>query len=226
MRSRFQIHGLIPAEPRVDPRGFTLIELLVVMAIIAILASMLLPVLGKAQAQGQTIHCLNNERQLILAVQLYHPDNADTLPPIQDRMPEGFETSWRSYLFPYVGKSPQVFDCPAEKEETYASGRPVNSKTPSQWLIGQPLNGEILLPSGIGAVNAHWAAGGAPPVRAAGRLRKQSLPRLRHRGTDPDDPVRRRSQRCLRRLAQRPVVDLEGVGRRQLGGVQPIDPEG
>ena len=57
--------------------GFTLVELAVVIATVAVLAALLLPALAGTRPNAQAFQCLENQRQLILAWQMYAQDNSD-----------------------------------------------------------------------------------------------------------------------------------------------------
>jgi prepilin-type N-terminal cleavage/methylation domain-containing protein/prepilin-type processing-associated H-X9-DG protein len=69
-------------------RGFTLIELLVVIAIIAILAAILFPVFAKAREKARQSSCLNNQRQIAVAILMYAQDHDEMLPDASNVWPE------------------------------------------------------------------------------------------------------------------------------------------
>jgi prepilin-type N-terminal cleavage/methylation domain-containing protein len=79
-------------------RAFTLIELLVVVAIIAILAAILLPVLGKATDTGKSIACRSNLKQWGVATQIYVTDHDDFLPPDGTPNPSAANTNSGWYV--------------------------------------------------------------------------------------------------------------------------------
>ena len=81
-------------------QGFTLVELLVVIAIIAILAAILFPVFAKAREKGRQASCINNQRQLAIAILTFAQDHDEMLP--------AGEEVWASIDLP-----PKIFVCPS-----------------------------------------------------------------------------------------------------------------
>lgn len=78
VRMDFQIMD----SPRSLRSGFTLIELLTVIAIIAILAGILIPVVGRVRDQARASVCVSNLRQIGMGIHLYAADNYDRTPPL------------------------------------------------------------------------------------------------------------------------------------------------
>ena len=178
---------------RLDRVGFTLIELLVAIAIIAILAALLLPVLARAKDKAYKVYCMNNGHQISLAAQLYAADFNEWLPPNEPVTPIGWVRGGTinpsandvSYLIDpnYARLAPYyrnygVWKCPADPSRvddlnghvvprirSYA----VNGAVGTQAIRTAPVDGKFL--DGHGGNRA-----GVGPWRTYGKLTDMTAP--------------------------------------------------
>ena len=98
--------------------GFTLIELLIVVLIICILFGLFMPVVNSARGAARKVKCMNNERQLGVAILSYAEDN-------NGQLPAGYDENWVPWMTTVTnvlvaagipqksGTYPAVFQCPS-----------------------------------------------------------------------------------------------------------------
>ena len=129
----------VPAPANIS-RAFTLIELLVVLAIIALLAALLLPALGRAKESARAAVCLSNLHQIGIALQLYVSENNNKLPVMRDVSTDPAVAATNT--FPAINRvlatqlgNTNVLRCPSDVQQLFET-------TGSSYSWNSLLNGE------------------------------------------------------------------------------------
>jgi|ERR1043166_94329 prepilin-type N-terminal cleavage/methylation domain-containing protein len=105
-------------------RGVTLIEILVVIAIIAILAALLLPVVSRAKSRAALTKCISNQKQIATALLLYAEHDPNGAFPSTNLVDDptvslqggknAITYSYRLFLGPELDAQSEIFRCPAD----------------------------------------------------------------------------------------------------------------
>jgi len=99
-------------QPCRQRRGFSLTELIVVMAIIALLGTLIFPVVGRAVARARQTECRSNLRQFAAGLMIYRAEH------------RGKNPDWLSSLYPDYVDSRELYICPSDRSRGMDGGKP------------------------------------------------------------------------------------------------------
>ncbi len=168
--------------------GFTLIELLVVIAIIGILVALLLPAVQAAREAARRTQCVNNLKQLGLAIHNYH-DSFKTFPPGHiscNTFPNActggvnlngsWLTMWAIAILPYIEQQPLADKYNNNLVNWNLANRPVIQTFVAAYTCPSDINTRALAvpesgPASTAAVNAPYAPGSYAAVSGVTAVR-------------------------------------------------------
>lgn len=123
----------------------------VMIPVLVILGAMLLPALAKAKDRAQTISCVNNLKQLSLAVRIYSGDNKDQFPPA---------ATWCDAIRTIVSlEAEKIFQCPSGADQNQKSHYAFNAKLDG--LDANKINPETVA---IFETSGGWNVSGGPEL--------------------------------------------------------------
>lgn len=175
--------------------GFTLVELLVVIAIIGVLVALLLPAIQAAREAARRTQCVNNLKQLGLALQNHHssfecfPKSQTASGPSSGSDCEPGYYSWLVFLLPYMEQNAlyESIDFRANMSDTCSSGTPISASHTNAEAAAKVVAGLLCPSDGVSGGNAavmgtadpasdSYAANAGWPSQATGYEGERSTP--------------------------------------------------
>lgn len=152
--------------------GFTLLELLVVVGIIALLASLILPAVANARTRARQAECINNLRQIDIALRNWAIDNDDRFPwqvpvgsgPMQAGGSLG-SPDWTDHFRVCSNElgTPKVLCCPTDTNTPALSWRQLDGERNVSYFVGLDARRDHSQSIVLGDRNVYGGGGGLDP---------------------------------------------------------------